>query len=222
MAIIVWKNSLVFHSLDKLTSFYLHTFPAITVTLLRWDMNTTSLTFTELLTLPFGLFTTWQLGYWTITEILLRERLEEDKELMTSLRWLATDQKNKVRNVCLSVLVKLRVGRPGEELEIMDSLKAKIVFTVLYMVGSCSLLTHCHQTHDIFQIYTALTILPTHFLFSSYIFTWLYLVGILCWGTWNGASYYMKLVGKKSRDQDLVHSGKMEDGQGEDEQLSVL
>ena len=139
MAIIVWKNSLVFHSLDKLTSFYLHTLPAITVTLLRWNMNTTSLTFSELLTLPFGLFTTWQLGYWTVTEILLRERLEEDKELMTSLRWLATDQKNEVRNICLSVLVKLRVGRPGEELEIMDSLKAKIVFAVLYMVGSCSL-----------------------------------------------------------------------------------
>ena len=34
-AIIVWKNSLVFHSLDKLTSFFLHAFPPITIHLLR-------------------------------------------------------------------------------------------------------------------------------------------------------------------------------------------
>ena len=34
-AIIVWKNSLVFHSLDKLTSFFLHAFPPIVVHLLR-------------------------------------------------------------------------------------------------------------------------------------------------------------------------------------------
>ena len=34
-ALIVWRNSLVFHSLDKLTSFFLHSFPPITVHLLR-------------------------------------------------------------------------------------------------------------------------------------------------------------------------------------------
>ena len=38
-AIIVWKNSLVFHSLDKLTSFFLHAFPPIVVHLLRWIKN---------------------------------------------------------------------------------------------------------------------------------------------------------------------------------------
>ena len=38
-AIIVWKNSLVFHSLDKLTSFFLHAFPPITIHLLRSDMG---------------------------------------------------------------------------------------------------------------------------------------------------------------------------------------
>ena len=39
-AIIVWKNSLVFHSLDKLTSFFLHAFPPIVVHLLRYEMST--------------------------------------------------------------------------------------------------------------------------------------------------------------------------------------
>ena len=38
-AIIVWKNSLVFHSLDKLTSFFLHAFPPIVVHLLRSSVH---------------------------------------------------------------------------------------------------------------------------------------------------------------------------------------
>ena len=134
LAIIAWNNSLVFHSLDKLTSFYLHTFPPVAVTLLRWDVAPTCLTLWEFVTAPLGLYLTWQLGYWVATEILLRQKLEGDKELMTSLRWLATDQKNKLRNLCLDVLVKLRVGRKEEALEIMDSLKAKTVYSILYMV----------------------------------------------------------------------------------------
>ena len=39
----------------------------------------TSLSLTEVLTLPLGLYTTWQLGYWAVTEVLLRRKLAEDK-----------------------------------------------------------------------------------------------------------------------------------------------
>ena len=35
IAIMVWKNSLVFHSLDKLTSFFLHAFPTMVSTYSR-------------------------------------------------------------------------------------------------------------------------------------------------------------------------------------------
>ena len=34
-AIVVWRNSLVFHCLDKLTSFFLHAFPALMCHLMR-------------------------------------------------------------------------------------------------------------------------------------------------------------------------------------------
>merc|ERR1719295_686270 len=36
-AIIVWRNSLVFHSLDKVTSFFLHALPPMTMHLTRWN-----------------------------------------------------------------------------------------------------------------------------------------------------------------------------------------
>ncbi len=35
-AVIAWSNSLVFHSLDKLTSIFIHTFPVLTIFALRW------------------------------------------------------------------------------------------------------------------------------------------------------------------------------------------
>ena len=34
-AIVTWRNSLVFHSLDKLTSFFLHAWPPLTIHLFR-------------------------------------------------------------------------------------------------------------------------------------------------------------------------------------------
>ena len=36
MAIVVWQNSLVFHSLDKLTSIFIHVFPPLTLHLYRY------------------------------------------------------------------------------------------------------------------------------------------------------------------------------------------
>ena len=36
-AIVMWQNSLVFHSLDKLTSFFLHFFPPLHLHLFRWQ-----------------------------------------------------------------------------------------------------------------------------------------------------------------------------------------
>ena len=35
-AIIVWRNSLVFHSLDKVTSFFLHALPPMSLHLTRY------------------------------------------------------------------------------------------------------------------------------------------------------------------------------------------
>jgi len=200
-AIIVWKNSLVFHSLDKLTSFFLHAFPPITIHLLRWGLipspyyyPSTSLTMAEVLTLPLGLYIIWQLGYWSVTEIILRKKLSEDKDLVTSLRWLVMDKKNGFRNLSLSLLVKLGVSQPGEEL-VADTLKAKVVFAVLQL------------------LYTVITVLPTYFLYSSYRLSCAYLVLIFGWGTWNGASYYIEVFAERYRLKFVTESevGETED-----------
>jgi hypothetical protein len=35
-AIITWRNSLVFHSLDKVTSLFIHVYPPVVLTVIRW------------------------------------------------------------------------------------------------------------------------------------------------------------------------------------------
>jgi len=186
-AIIVWKNSLVFHSLDKLTSFFLHAFPPLTVHLYRWGLipnpslhQDDHLAPLEVFLLPLGLYLCWQLGYWTITEGALRTQLAKDPDLITSVRYLANDKKNGFRNLCLSILCWLGVSQPGEEL-VADSFKTKITFAVSQLV------------------YTIITILPTPFLYHSYMLSCVYMVLLYVCGTWNGASYYIEVFAERYR-----------------------
>jgi len=199
-AIIVWKNSLVFHSLDKLTSFFLHAFPPLTVHLFRWGLipnpaiqRDAHLAPLEVLLLPLGLYLCWQLGYWTITEGLLRSQLARDPDLITSLRYLAGDKKNGFRNLCLSLLCWVGLTNPGEDLD-PDSLKAKITFAITQLV------------------YTLITILPTPFLFHSYRLSCIYMVLLYGFGTWNGASYYIEVFAERYR----LQFARLEDNRRED------
>jgi len=186
-AIVVWKNSLVFHSLDKLTSFFLHAFPPITVHLLRWGhipnpsiSKEDFLSLTEMVLLPLGLYLTWQIGYWVITEGVLRNQLRRDPDLITSLRYLAKDKKNGFRNLCVDILCRLGLNRAGEDLD-PESIKAKTIFAITQL------------------IYTIITIIPTPFLFNSYKFSCMYLVLLYGCGTWNGASFYIEVFAERYR-----------------------
>lgn len=199
-AIIVWKNSLVFHSLDKLTSFFLHAFPPLTVHLFRWGLipnpaiqRDDHLAPLEVLVLPLGLYLVWQFGYWTITEGVLRRQLADDPDLITSIRYLAGDKKNGFRNLCLSLLCWLGLTYPGEDLD-PDALKTKLTFATTQLV------------------YTLITIIPTPFLFSSYRLSCIYLVLLYGFGTWNGASYYIEVFAERYRLQfvRLEDSGREE------------
>ena len=55
-AIAFWRNSLVFHSVDKMTSLFIHVSPALTVTTLKWlDSFSTLLNYYILLILCYCL-----------------------------------------------------------------------------------------------------------------------------------------------------------------------
>merc|ERR1719481_181975 len=136
----------------------------------------------DVLLLPLGLYSAWQLTYWFITECLLRQQLESDPSLITSLRYLANDKKNAFRNLNIKLLLWLGVAEPGEEL-VADAAKTKVIFAMIQF------------------LYTLVTIIPTYFLFDSYILSCIFLTFMLSCGTWNGASYYIEVFAERYRLQ---------------------
>ena len=92
-AIVVWQNSLVFHSLDKLTSIYIHVLPPLTVHLYRWGLIENpaitpedEMSLSDLCFWPSVLYLAWQAGFSFTTEVLLADKLARDPNLVTSVR----------------------------------------------------------------------------------------------------------------------------------------
>lgn len=80
-AIVAWRNSLVFHSLDKVTSVYIHILPALLTYVWRWmpenkeilraacggDLEACSLSTKDWLLYPLLFYTVWQIIYLWLT-----------------------------------------------------------------------------------------------------------------------------------------------------------
>jgi len=92
-AIIMWKNAIVFHDWDKMFSFIIHYHPALVTYTLRW-YHPVGRAITHPLSIytlaaALVLYTYWQLVYLVKTEVIDKAKLDQDHQLMTSLRWLA-------------------------------------------------------------------------------------------------------------------------------------
>ncbi len=73
-AVLTWHNSLVFHSLEKLTSFFLHVFPPMLCHLYRWRLIPTdtiekemSWEYSDLILPSMGMYIVWQISYLLLT-----------------------------------------------------------------------------------------------------------------------------------------------------------
>ena len=101
-AIIMWRNSLVFHSMDKMTSMFIHILPPFVTFSQRWgdhlsrkefpfyeEMEGTIISnMKEFWLIPFGYYLLWQTIYLIKTEVISKKKLEYNTEMMTSLRWM--------------------------------------------------------------------------------------------------------------------------------------
>ncbi|KNA22041.1 hypothetical protein SOVF_037700 [Spinacia oleracea] len=109
-AIIVWRCSLVFNSIDKITSVLIHLLPGLVFFTIRWWNPATfaamhpegtaqrvswpyvenkSYPWTWLFLVPLVAYTLWQVLYFLIVNVLRRQRLLRDPEVMTSYRELS-------------------------------------------------------------------------------------------------------------------------------------
>lgn len=175
IAILAWQNSVVFHSLDKMTSFYIHIMPALTCYLQRWDCipgsvpsSGLSLSFSEAVVIPMTLYSLWQAFYLYIQYTVI----DHDQELVTSLRYLTQCPKNPMYIITMDVCVRLGVLTRGEKYSAEDT-KTKVI----YVVGQ--------------WIYTILMILPAPLYFYFRFLNTTYLFILILAGMWRGGSYYI-------------------------------
>jgi len=185
MAIVVWQNSLVFHSLDKLTSIFIHVFPPLTLHLFRWGLIPSTsilpddvLSMSDLLLMPLLMYIFWQLGFVFCLEVIWAEKLKADPHLTTSIRHLANDKKNGMHQLTKRVMRRLGVMAPGEDFN-SEEWKSKLIFFTTQ------------------GLYSILVSLPTMWLYSSYSLSVTYIIIIYLWCIWRGGTYYIEIFSER-------------------------
>jgi len=175
VAILAWQNSIVFHSLDKMTSFFIHIMPPLTCYLQRWDVipgstpeEGLSLSLMSAIVLPMFLYSVWQIFYLYIQFTVI----DKDPELVTSLRYLTQCPKNPLYIITMDICIKLGVLQKGEKYT-SDDLKTKVI----YVTGQ--------------WIYMLLMLIPVPLYFYVRFFNTSFLFILILAGIWRGGSYYI-------------------------------
>ena len=192
-AVVVWRNSLVFHDYDKITSVYIHFLPCALYYAGRWhghnplnflqgSATTESVPLYEKLCLNDYILASigyifWQLLYFGKTEIVDKTKLDARPELLTSLRWMSSDKKNSFAKFVLGICRKAGFMRFNEHFDCYST-KTKIIF-----MGAQFL-------------YSMMTFIPTIFLYNSQKCHIAFLIFIFCTSAFNGASFYIEVFSK--------------------------
>jgi Protein of unknown function (DUF2838) len=184
-AMIAWNNSLVFHSVDKVTSTYVHLFPALLSWCERWSSptsaiyrtTTTSLSWTHHLGYPLLFYSLWQTVYLVQTEWWHRQTLDNDPDLSTSLRYISSAHKMSINQQTLKLCRSVGIMGPSETFD-PPTFKVKVIFVALQMV-----MTIC-------------TFLPVSWMYQIYTLHTFIVLSILTFCVYNGARYYIQVFSK--------------------------
>ncbi|KAL0917903.1 hypothetical protein M5K25_013009 [Dendrobium thyrsiflorum] len=165
-ALIIWRCSLVFSSFDKIVSVLIHLLPGIVFFTIRWWNPETfaamhpvgrtarvswpyvedkSYLWTWLFLVPLIAYTLWQLLYFLIVNVLRRQRLLQDPEVMTSYRELSK-KAQKANNIWWRLS-----GTLGDHNRPIMYIMLQAIFTVATMALTVPIFLS-YRMHVIFQV----------------------------------------------------------------------
>ncbi|KIV90661.1 hypothetical protein PV10_05293 [Exophiala mesophila] len=183
VAIAMWRNSLVFHSLDKVTSLFIHVMPPVTLHCLvhltpaaflkqrfpavysiKYSEPSSPEHYTLLAMLVWATvpYAVWQLSYHFLITVRKRDKIAAGRP--TSFTWLR-------KSYAKTWIGKIVLGLP-------DTLQEPAFMFIQYS-------------------YALLTILPCPIWFWSRWSSSAFLMTVFSWSVWNGANYYMDIFGKR-------------------------
>ncbi|KAN0097781.1 Protein of unknown function (DUF2838) domain containing protein [Tylopilus felleus] len=173
-AVITWRNSLVFHDFDKVTSLFIHIYPPFTFTVIRHFYPGAEQRFPALAALPHlnpahtvfissAIYLFWQVLYWKFVYVDRRSKIESGQRT-TSLHFLLNDKR----------------GAIGRALYRTSPEKREVYF----MTGQF--------------VYSVLTELPAvYLLYDSPRWSGAFLILIFAVSVWNGGGFYIEVFGRK-------------------------
>eukprot|EP01117_Protostelium_nocturnum_P018314 TRINITY_DN7636_c0_g1_i1.p1 TRINITY_DN7636_c0_g1~~TRINITY_DN7636_c0_g1_i1.p1 ORF type:complete len:389 (-),score=103.94 TRINITY_DN7636_c0_g1_i1:53-1183(-) len=174
-AVGVWRNSMVFHSLDKITSLFIHVSPSLAVWAMRWkdpsgiwnQCSKEEISFYDATIFPLIPYILWQLGYFVIVQVIRRNKFKADKERLTSFLWMKQDTKHVVN-------------------------KAMNIFGPKYSY---------HMFGVLQLIYTFVVMLPIKIFYQSFWAHTIWLTLVIIISAWNGSSFYFEVFSKRYQNQ---------------------
>ncbi|KAJ3568410.1 hypothetical protein NP233_g5731 [Leucocoprinus birnbaumii] len=173
-AVITWRNSLVFHDQEKVTSLFIHIYPPFTFTVIRHFYPGASERFPALQEIPYldpvralllsgGIYCSWQLLYWKFVLVDRRAKINSGQRT-TSFSWLLNDKR----------------GFIGKKLGAIPAQYREIFF----ISGQA--------------VYAILTEIPAVFLlYRSSMWSGVFLLLIFGVCVWNGGGFYIEVFGRK-------------------------
>jgi hypothetical protein len=184
VAIIMWRNSLVFHSFDKVTSLFIHIMPCATlhcvvhlyppaeqmirfpaIYAIKYSTPGSPTAYANVFsmlawsTLPYAL---WQLSYYFFITVRRRDKIAAGR--LTSFTWLR-------RSYAKTWIGKFVLARPA-------ALQEPTFMMIQYF-------------------YAVLTILPCPLWFISRWASTVFLLVVFGWSIYNGATFYIDVFGKR-------------------------
>lgn len=174
LAIATWRNSLVFHSVEKLTSLFIHIYPAVVFTVIRHFYPNASQRFPALreldtisvkktLAICSTVYIIWQTMYYKYVIVARAQKIAKE-------------------------------GRPTSFTYLLNS-KTGLISKLLRSVRP-----HWRANSFMFAqyIYTIVTMLPALLWFyQSKVLSGLFLWLMFSVSVWNGASFYMEVFGRR-------------------------
>ena len=149
-AIVVWRNSFVFHSVDKFTSVVIHALPPLVMYCERWHLAPASASalgadalrvgWAEAFGAPLAGYVLWQGLYIAKTEAFDAAKLARDPSLLTSMRWITRDRRGGMYKLCKAVLCSAGLMAPADEFDErtwrtkLTFWGAQLVYTLLSLV----------------------------------------------------------------------------------------
>ncbi|GAW10392.1 integral to membrane protein [Lentinula edodes] len=173
-AVITWRNSLVFHDQDKVTSLFIHIYAPFSFTVIRHYYPNAEDRFPALnqlrhlnplraLLLSGGIYLIWQLLYWKFVFVDRRKKIESGQRT-SSMSWLLNSKSSIIGKALSKIPPQGRIPS--------------------FMFGQL--------------VYSIITELPAVFiLYNSPFWSGAFLIAIFSVSVWNGGGFYIEVFGRK-------------------------